>query len=88
VNWSPLDFGLAMPLTVALTLTVATTCGGDSIVQDVLELQLTEVAFGEPNLKIVAAPSAKPDPVTVTLVPPAVPPELGFTDVTLGVYLK
>src|SRR2546423_15030486 len=39
-------------------------------------------------MKVVALPSAKPVPATVTLVPPDAGPELGATLSTLGMYSK
>jgi len=55
----------------------------------VVEVQLTEVPFVVPNLKTVAVlPGAKPAPVIVTLVPPAVDPVFGLRPVTVGTNLK
>ena len=57
--------------------------------QVVLDVQLTGLALVVPNLKTVAdAPKAKPVPVMVTLVPPAVEPLFGLTPVTVGRNLK
>ena len=55
----------------------------------VVEAQLADVAFVEPNLNFVADfPSAKPVPVTVVLVPPTFDPVLGLSPVTVGRNLK
>jgi len=51
------------------------------------DVQLTDVAFADPNLMIVA-PSTNPVPVTVTLVPPAVVPPFGVSFVIVGVNPK
>ena len=76
-------------LTVAFTSTVPTACAGETTVHVVLEVQLTDVAFVVPNLKTVAVlPRAKPVPVMVTLVPPALEPLLGLTPATVGRNLK
>ena len=56
--------------------------------QLVFEVQLTLAALALPNLKTVAVPSAKPVPVTVTLVPPDTEPEAGLSLVTVGVNAK
>ena len=54
-----------------------------------VEVQLTEVPFVDPNLKTVAVvPGTNPLPVTVTVVPPAVEPVFGLRPVTVGVTLK
>src|SRR5690348_4973036 len=90
-----MTLGLLTSAPVALTSTVAAACAGESIVQLVSVfglagsqlVQLTEIAFGEPNLKVVD-PLTKPVPVTVTLVPPAVEPSVGLTLVIVGKYLK
>lgn len=53
--------------------------------QVVIALQLTVAAGVEENFKLVAlVPSAKPVPVTVTLVPPAREPVSGASSVTVG----
>ena len=55
----------------------------------VLDAQFTEVARLEPNLNTVPlVPTTKPMPLTVTMVPPAVGPLLGATEVMAGVNLK
>jgi len=50
-----------------------------------LDVQFTVVASVVPNLKSVASvPRPNPVPVTVTVVPPAIDPELGVSLVTVG----
>ena len=75
--------------TVSLSSTVPTSCAGEKTVHVVLEVQLTPVPVAVPNLMIVpVVPMAKPVPVTVTFVPPALEPEVGLRPVTVGVNLK
>jgi hypothetical protein len=79
---------LVIPAVVAVTSTAPTACGGEVALQRVDEVQLTELAFADPNRKVVAlAPAVKPLPVTVTVVPPAAGPELGLRLVIAGTYL-
>src|SRR5438132_1915449 len=60
-------------------------CLGDVASQDVCELHSTPVASAPANLIVVLPmPGAKPTPVIVTLVPPAVGPALGLTEVIVG----
>ena len=55
----------------------------------VVEVQSTLVLVVDPNSKLVAVlPRAKPAPVTVTLVAPAVEPVLGSSLVTVGLNVK
>jgi len=75
--------------TVAFKSTVPTSCAGDRTVHFVVEVQLTDVDFVDPNLKTVAVlPRAKPVPLIVTLVPPALEPIVGLRPVTVGTNLK
>ncbi len=67
---------------VTTTLTVPAACAGVVAVIEVEPLMTTFVAPTPP--KATVAPFWKPVPVTVTVVPPAVPPTLGETDVTVG----
>ena len=77
--------GLLNDATLALTSTVAAfACDGESAVHTLVEVHLTDVARPAANLNVVAAPSANPLPVIVTLVPPAMGPVLGLTLVTVG----
>jgi hypothetical protein len=68
---------------VTVTSTAPVDPAGALAVSEVAELTLNEVAATEPNLTAVAP--VKPVPVTVTEVPPAVGPEDGLTEVTVGV---
>src|SRR5882757_4022835 len=80
-------FGLPTPLTIAWTsTTTGLACGGATTVQTVVEVHSTPVAAIPANLIVVAEPSAKPLPVIVTLVPPAIGPLLGLTPVTVGAW--
>ena len=75
--------------TVAFTSTFPAACAGEATVHSVVEVQLTDVAFVDPNLKIVAdVPRANPVPLTVTLVPPALDPVFGLRPVTVGTNLN
>jgi len=75
--------------TVAFTSTVPTACAGDTRVHSVVEVQLTDLLTVVPNLTFVAVlPRAKPVPVMVTLVPPALDPVFGLTLVTVGTNRK
>jgi hypothetical protein len=69
---------------VATTSTTPTPLAGVVAEHEVV-LQVTPVAAVPP--KVIDVPLGaveKFDPVTVTFVPPAVEPELGLTDVTVG----
>ena len=82
-------FALITLFTVALTSTVPTACAGETTVHVVADVQLTDVAFVNPNRMIVAvSPRANPVPLTVTLVPPALDPVLGLRPVIVGAKLK
>jgi hypothetical protein len=59
------------------------TLGGDVAVNVVSDVTVTAVAGVVPKATEVD-PSTKPDPVTVTVVPPAVGPLSGLTAVTVG----
>jgi hypothetical protein len=51
----------------------------------VVEVQSTVLAAVDPNLKVASvAPTAKPAPLTVMTVPPALGPALGLRLVTVG----
>jgi hypothetical protein len=81
-------FAVVTWLMVALTVTDPAACAGVATVHSVLELQFTEVALLVPNLNAVAVvPGANPVPLTVTVVPPAVVPELGLKPVIVGTNL-
>ena len=86
MNWSA-GGSLALPkaLTVALTSIVPALCAGETALQLVCEEHSTPLARTPPNLNLVApAPSAKPLPVIVTLVPPAAGPEVGLSWAIVG----
>ena len=67
---------------VTVTSTVPTLPAGEVAVIEVEETTVTPVAAVAPNFTL--APLAKPVPVIVTLVPPAVEPLVGLTPVTVG----
>jgi hypothetical protein len=73
---------LVPPGVVTVTST-APEPAGDVAVIDVALLTVTPVADVVPNLTV--APETNPDPVIVTLVPPASGPADGLTDVTVGI---
>jgi len=71
-------------LTIALTATVPVECGGESIVQRVVEAQLTFLADFPPNVKAVPdVPGTKPAASTVTSVAPPVAPSVGADGMNL-----
>ena len=55
---------------------------GDTTVMLVGLVTDTDVAVSDPNFTV--APVTNPEPMTVTVVPPLVDPEVGFSDVTVG----
>ncbi len=67
---------------VTVTSTVEALSAGDVMVMEVEELTTRPVPATVPNFTTVAP--VKPVPVTVTVVPPAVEPEVGLTPVTVG----
>ncbi len=83
VNWSA---GALMadvpPGVVTVTFTVDALSAGEVMVMDVEEFTTRPVPATVPNFTAVAP--VKPVPVTVTVVPPAVEPEVGLTPVTVG----
>jgi hypothetical protein len=87
VYWSAgLFFGLVTPLTVAFTSTFPFAWAGLTSVQVVTVLHVTSDAGVGPNVTlVVSTPTAKPLPVMLTAVAPALVPELGLTVVTVGV---
>ena len=68
---------------VTVTCTVPADSAGEIAVSEVAELYFTLVAAVEPNFTV--ADEVKFVPVIVTLVPPAVDPEVGFIDEIVGV---
>jgi hypothetical protein len=68
---------------VTRTSTVAAASAGEVAVRDVGEVTVTLLAATEPNMTVALL--VNPDPVTVTLVPPAIGPAVGLTPLTTGV---
>jgi len=68
-----------------VTSTLAVPALPDGVVQ---VIEVTDVTAGDaqvlPPIVTVVAPVTKSVPVIVTLVPPAVEPEVGLIDVTVG----
>ena len=73
---------LVPPGVVTVTSTVPADCAGSSAVMLVAPLTVKLVAVVEP--KVTAVAPVRLVPVIVTLLPPAVGPEVGFTLVTVG----
>ena len=67
---------------VTTTFTVPATCAAVVAVIVVVFTTLTPLAAVPPRLTV--APARKPVPVIVTAVPPAVVPDVGEIDVTVG----
>ncbi|MGA8724369.1 MAG: hypothetical protein WB565_04965, partial [Acidimicrobiales bacterium] len=67
---------------MTVTLTVAAACAGEVAVIWVSETTVKVEAAVVPKVTAVAA--VKPVPVMVTEVPPAVGPEVGATELTVG----
>ena len=81
MNWSAADVADVPPAVVTVTSTVPLPAG-DVAVIDVAELTVKLVALTAPNFTAVAP--VRVVPVMVTNVPPAVGPDVGETDVTVG----
>ena len=71
------------PAVVTLMFTVPGPLGGETAVMLVGELTVKLVAAVFP--KVTAVAPKNPVPVSVTVVPPEVGPEVGLRPVTLGV---
>src|SRR4030081_1882424 len=86
MKWSVAVFLPGEPPTAATTSTVPALCTAGAVTVQVLtEAQLTPVAGALPNLNVIAeTPGAKPEPLIVTLVPPAFDPLAGVTLSTVG----
>jgi hypothetical protein len=83
VNWSAEVVALVPPPgTVTVTSTVPLPAG-EVAVSDELLVTDTVVAAAEPNCTV--SPDAKLDPLTVTVVPPVLGPEVGVMPLTVGV---
>jgi hypothetical protein len=80
VNRSAADVGEVPAAVVTVTSTVPMACAGDVAVQLVADAQLTDVAAVPPK-EAVVEPTTKPEPVMVTVVPPACGPLAGLTAV-------
>jgi hypothetical protein len=61
---------------------VAALSAGSIAVIEVDEFTVTDVAAAVPNFTV--DPVTNPVPVTATLAPPAMPPPLGLSEVTVG----
>jgi uncharacterized membrane protein YfcA len=81
VNWSFVPVALVPPAVVTVTSTVPAEPPGEVAVMD--ESPLT-VKPAEVAPKCSALAAVKPVPLTATVVPPAVGPEVGLTAVTVG----
>ena len=78
VNWSVGGLAaLVPPAAVTVTSTVAADSAGEVTVIEVAEFTTTPVPATVPNFTPVTP--LKPVPVSVTVVPPAVDPEVGLS---------
>jgi hypothetical protein len=82
VKWSALEVTEVPNGVVTVTSTVAADSAGETAVICVAELTVKLVAAVAPKLTAVAPVNEVP--VMVTDVPPAVDPEVGLTEVTVG----
>jgi len=82
VNWSAAPVALVPPGVVTVTSTTPAAPAGEIAVTDVLLFTTTPVAAVPPKFTPVAP--VRLFPVMVTEVPPAIGPELGLTEVTVG----
>ena len=71
---------------VTMTFTAPAAWAGATAVIEVLLTNVTPVAAVPPIFTV--APARKPVPVSVTAVPPAMFPELGVIEVTVGAGLE
>jgi len=85
VNWSPAEVAEVPPAVVTVTSTTPALPAGEVTVTDVALLAVIEPAVA-PNVTEVA--EVRLVPVMTTLVPPAVGPLLGVTEVTVGAPAK
>ena len=81
MNWSEAEIALVPPAVVTRMSTVTADPAGDVAVIDVA-LMNVKLAVVPPNFTLVTP--VKLVPVTVTVVPPAVGPEVGEMLVTVG----
>ena len=85
MNWSDEVVGEVMPATVTVTCTAPAEPAGLTTVHELVVLQVTEVPAVVPKSTVLAPEVVeKPVPVMVTVVPPAVDPEVGLILVTVG----
>jgi hypothetical protein len=70
---------------VTTMLPAPAVCAGVVAVIEILLATLTPVAAVPPIVTV--APDKKPDPLIVTAVPPAVVPDVGEIEVTVGAAL-
>jgi hypothetical protein len=82
VNWSAVLVALVPADVVTVMSTFPALPAGEVAVIEVALATVNEAAAVAPNL--TAEAPVKLVPVTVTLVPPAVVPELGLTELTAG----
>ena len=82
VNWSADEVAEVPPNEVVTVMSTVPLPAGLVAVIDVTELTTKLLAATPPNLTVVVPP--KTLPVMVTVVPPAVDPDEGLTDVTVG----
>ena len=79
---APVDVVVPVSLLVTTTFLAPAVPAGVVQVIDVAETTVTDVQALPPT--VTAAPAAKPVPVMVIAVPPAVEPELGEIDPIVG----
>jgi hypothetical protein len=82
VYWSALDVELVPAGEVTVTWTAPAECAGACTVTSEDDTNVTEVPAEVPNFAVT--PGTNPVPWTVTVLPPAVEPWFGLTDVTVG----
>lgn len=80
---SATEVALVPPGVVTVTSTVPISPAGDTQVRVDALVTWTSVADAMPN-ETVVAPLTNPEPLIVTVCPPAAGPLLGLTDVTVG----
>ena len=82
MNWSALDVALVPPGVVTVMSTVPLPAGEVAVIEVALTTE-NEAAGDVPNFTAVAPVRLVPE--MVTLVPPAIGPELGLVPLTVGV---
>ena len=81
MNWSAADVAEVPPAVVTLTSTVPVPAGDVAVIW-VAELTVKLVAAVAP--KVTAVAPEKPEPMMITVVPPAKGPAVGEIEVTVG----